>query len=81
MKISENRRQRVEKKSKARHDHQEKQNARFTSKFESIARIIAGGGKDAEKLDFAEVDKIVKAAGKTGEELAERVAEIRKELS
>ncbi len=79
MKISENRRMRVEKKSKARHAHQERQNSRFSGKFETVAQAIAAGGKAAQKLDFAEVEKILNAAGKNGEDLAKRVDEIRAE--
>jgi len=80
MKISESRRLRGEKKSKARQQHHMDQNTGAEGKYREMAKQLAEGGEAAAKLDVTRIDKLLKAAGHNSEELQELVNEFRKEI-
>ncbi len=80
MKISESRRLRGEKKSKARQQHHMDQNTGAEGKYREMARILAEGGEAASKLDISRIEKLLKSTGHTSEELQELVNEFRKEI-
>ena len=77
MKISESRRLRGEKKSKARQQHHMDQATGSEGKYREMASLLAEGGEGAAKLDLARIDKLLKATGHTTEELQALVDEFR----
>ncbi len=77
MKISENRRLRCEKKSRARHVEQHGQASRAEIKYMNLAKAMAEGGAAAAKIDLKGVEKILKSAGHTAQDLQVLVDEIR----
>ncbi|MHC5066488.1 MAG: hypothetical protein ACYTG5_21240 [Planctomycetota bacterium] len=80
MKISESRRLRGEKKSKARQQHHMDQNTGAEGKYRDMAKVLAEGGEAAAKLDIARIEKLLKATGHSSEELQELVNEFREEI-
>ncbi len=77
MKISESRRLRGEKKSKARQQHHKDQVSGSEGKYREMASLLALGGEAATKLDITRIDKLLKATGHTTEELQTLVNEFR----
>ncbi len=77
MKISENRRLRCEKKSRARHVEQHGQASRAEVKYQNLAKAMAEGGAAAAKIDLKGIAKILQSAGHSSEDLQALVNDLR----